>query len=309
MKESRNGSFLFLRDYMDYHMRNKDFPEGKFDDFSLLYYDDKGKLVAVMPANYVNHLEEEHKSILQSHGGLTFGGLIVAPSTTSLQVKEAIEDTLFHHMGYDIFTHWEYSPAPFFYHRIPSQEDLFWIQQYADEVTYKMGSVIDLREPLHISRRKMTYARRLQAEGYTVRMDASLDSFWPILANNLRDTYSARPVHSLSEITLLQSRFPDNIRCCTVCDPDGLIVGGVVLYIAGHVVRTQYISASPRGKRCNALSLLYTHLINLYKGMGFYYFDFGTSMKDPDHVNDTLLSHKEQFGARGVVYCTYHISK
>ena len=48
---------------MDYHKE-------RFEDYSLLCFK-KGKLIAVLPANYKN-------SKLYSHQGLTYGGLIIS---------------------------------------------------------------------------------------------------------------------------------------------------------------------------------------------------------------------------------------
>ena len=61
VKESDNSSFLFYRDYMEYH-------EDRFKDFSLLLYD-KNKLCALLPGNILN-------DEFISHQGLTFGGII-----------------------------------------------------------------------------------------------------------------------------------------------------------------------------------------------------------------------------------------
>jgi hypothetical protein len=59
---SKNGVFLFERGYMDYHA-------DRFSDHSLLVYDDKDGLIALLPANRCD-------DSLISHGGLTYGGLI-----------------------------------------------------------------------------------------------------------------------------------------------------------------------------------------------------------------------------------------
>ena len=56
---SKNGTFLFDRRYMDYH-------SDRFSDFSLMFHDEKHRLVAVLPAN-------AEGDVLQSHLGLTFG--------------------------------------------------------------------------------------------------------------------------------------------------------------------------------------------------------------------------------------------
>ena len=55
---SKNGTFLFDRDYLEYHA-------DRFVDSSLLVLNDKGGVVALLPAS----LEE---CVLTSHGGLTY---------------------------------------------------------------------------------------------------------------------------------------------------------------------------------------------------------------------------------------------
>ena len=62
VSKSKNGTFLFHRDFIEYH-------SDKFDDFSLLVFF-KQELVALLPANQVNNT-------IFSHQGLTYGGLIL----------------------------------------------------------------------------------------------------------------------------------------------------------------------------------------------------------------------------------------
>src|SRR5574344_2055536 len=54
---SKNGTFLFDRRYMGYH-------SDRFADYSLMFYDEKHRLVAVLPAN-------AEGDVLHSHHGLT----------------------------------------------------------------------------------------------------------------------------------------------------------------------------------------------------------------------------------------------
>ena len=58
---AKNATFLFHRDFMEYH-------SDRFQDYSLLVFDEK-KLVAVLPANRV-------ENTVYSHQGLTYGGLV-----------------------------------------------------------------------------------------------------------------------------------------------------------------------------------------------------------------------------------------
>ena len=64
VEDSKNGTFLFLRGYMDYH-------SNRFTDHSLMFYDEKQRLIALLPAN-------EKDGILYSHQGLTYGGLVIS---------------------------------------------------------------------------------------------------------------------------------------------------------------------------------------------------------------------------------------
>ena len=56
VSNSKNGTFLFDRNYMDYH-------SNRFEDNSLMVYR-KGKLYSLLPANKVGN-------VLYSHQGLT----------------------------------------------------------------------------------------------------------------------------------------------------------------------------------------------------------------------------------------------
>ena len=70
-----NATFLFDRQYMDYHSH-------RFADHSLLAYR-KGRLVALLPAH-------EDGDMLRSHSGLTYGGLLTARHTTTANVLETV---------------------------------------------------------------------------------------------------------------------------------------------------------------------------------------------------------------------------
>jgi hypothetical protein len=57
--QSKNATFLFFRDYMDYHA-------DRFHDHSLMFYK-KDRLLGLLPGN----VEED---VYYSHQGLTYGG-------------------------------------------------------------------------------------------------------------------------------------------------------------------------------------------------------------------------------------------
>ena len=137
--------------------------------------------------------------------------------------------------------------------------------------------------------------------------DGDLEGFWSILNDRLQDKYDTAPVHSIDEIALLKSRFPENIKLFCVTDNDGNILGGVVLFITGEVVHMQYSATTAEGRRISALDYLYEELINVrFKEKK--YFDFGISVEDGGrYLNSGLIAYKERLGGRAVVYDTYII--
>ena len=137
-----------------------------------------------------------------------------------------------------------------------------------------------------------------------VSESSNYEVFWQILTDNLLQHHHTRPVHSIKEILLLQSHFPENIRLFTA-ELNGQIIGGTVVYETTQVVHTQYIAASDEGKRLGALDLLFDYLVhNVYADATC--IDFGKSTAgDSCDLNIRLIFQKEGFGARAICYDTY----
>lgn len=289
--QSKNGTFLLDRRYMDYHQE-------RFRDYSLMFYS-KDKLVAVMPAH--------HDDVtVYSHGGLSYGGLIISPKISTAQVCE-----LFRNLNYSLklnqFKRVVYKSIPWIYHRLPSEEPLFALTKVcgASILSRDVASVVMLDRRLPLSQLRRRGVKKAAKAGVRVAEQNDFAPFWYVLERNLMMRHHTQPVHSLNEITLLKSRFPQNIRLFTACCGDE-IVGGTVLYIDRDVVKTQYISASERGREIGALDELFSSLLNRFADEGYTYFDFGTSnMPGSDDLHDSLIFQKEGFGARAVCYDTY----
>ena len=147
--------------------------------------------------------------------------------------------------------------------------------------------------------------KRAGKYGVTINEMQDCGEFWSLLEDNLMKRYGARPVHTLEEISLLKSLFPQHIRLF-VASREGRVIGGTLLYMDAHTAKTQYISANEEGKRVGALDLLFSQLINQCEKDGISYFDFGTSNHvTSDDLNDSLIFQKEGFGGRAVCYDTY----
>ncbi|MBR3950786.1 MAG: GNAT family N-acetyltransferase [Bacteroidaceae bacterium] len=292
VENSANGTFLFKRDYMEYHAQ-------RFVDFSLMIYN-KGKLVAILPASL-------HNSEIISHGGLTYGGFVSLASLSSIQLLDIFEATLnyFKRQG---LAHWIYKPVPHIYHTYPHDSELYALYRVrAERVACNLSSTIDLATSLPYAELRRRGIKRAKRYGVTILKSNDFAPFWTVLENNLQQRHHVSPVHTLDEINLLHSRFPAHIQLYTAV-LDNQVVAGCVVFNTGKVAHAQYISASPEGKKCGALDMLFTHLIE-QEYCTCRYFDFGISTEEGgQYLNRGLLSQKEGFGARGTIYETYRIT-
>ncbi len=298
--ESRNSTFLFLRDYMDYHRH-------RFTDHSLLFFDEKGRLIAILPAN--ESKDEDGCKYLASHQGLTYGGLVLSPHTSAIEVL-AIMKALVRYAQQEAFSYILYKALPTIYHRLTTQEDLYALFRMGAQLeSCNLSSTISLQAtpPAPTERRRLRGMRRALEKDYTTG-DGSLQEFWPIMVNNLQTRYHVQPVHSLEEMQYLQNLFPEQIICTIARDNNGTAQAGAVLYLTTGVVHVQYGHATPQGKEDGALDLLYINLINHYRQQGFRYFDFGINNEQGGRIlNENLTTQKEGFGGRGVIYPIYKI--
>lgn len=287
---SKQGTFLFDRGYMDYH-------RDRFHDHSLMVYQGQ-KLVALLPAN-------DAGDTLWSHQGLTYGGLLTTKKAKAAQVC-AIFEQLNATLREEGFHHMVYKPMPWIYQQLPAQEDLYALTKVCGarirERNLSSTLVMNRRLPFEESRK--SGLRKALRSGLKVVESNQWADFWQILDTNLTTRYHAHPVHTLAEMELLHSRFPNNIRLFMVLK-NNLPLGGTVIFETPQVVHTQYISASPEGKANGALDLLFDHLLNeVYADRTI--FDFGTSNEQHGRIlNEALIFQKEGFGGRGVCYDTY----
>ena len=290
LTRSKNATFLFDRRYMDYHA-------DRFTDASLMVYR-RQRLLALLPANRVGQ-------VLYSHQGLTYGGLVIDWKATAAEVCEAMQ-TINDHLHAEGVTKVVYKAIPAVYPLMPADEPLYALTEVcrARLTSRDIASVIDREAVLPLSELRRRGRRKAQHQGVSVRYSDDFATFWQLLTDNLRTKYNARPVHTLDEITLLHDRFPDNIRLYAAFLGDEM-VAGTVLYVTPHVVKTQYISASPRGKEVCALDMLFPQLLTDMPGKQRF-LDMGTSaMDDSTALKRPLIFQKEGFGARAVCYDTY----
>jgi hypothetical protein len=285
---SKNGTFLFSRDYMEYHA-------DRFTDHSLLFFEED-KLMAVLPAN-VNDGD------LVSHAGLTYGGIVSNPKMTTGKII-ALFEAMTSYLKAAGIGRVLYKAIPQIYHLMPAEEDLYALfLQQAQLVKRDVSSTIYMPH-CHLPAKRLWGARKAKKAGVTIRESNDVDKFLEMVSDRLRDKYDLRPVHNAAEIKLLVSRFPKNIKLFGAYR-EGALVAGAIMYETQTVAHAQYLSSTAAGRRVRALDLLITTLLAEYY-QEKRWFDFGISTEQGGaRLNEDLIKHKEEFGAAAICYDTY----
>lgn len=309
VQESKQGTFLIDRNFMDYHA-------DRFFDCSLLVYGDDvdesdvtdDSLIALFPANW----REEEKTVY-SHQGLTYGGLITKSSITQTEVMQIMQKILMYYEGYLGAKAMVYKPIPYIYSRVPAQEDLYALFRAGGQLENRsVATVVSTAHPLNMRTLRIRQAKKALEHGFYIERikdgdDQSLAEYWSILESVLMEYHQAKPVHTLEEIALLMHRFPKQIKLFVVRNTDRQIVSGIVVFETDLVAHVQYIASAAEGRKYGALDLLLRHLCNeKYKDKD--YVDFGTSTENGGHfLNEGLIFQKEGFGGRAVCYDAYKV--
>lgn len=289
---SKNGTFMLKRDYMDYH-------SDRFQDFSLMFFDDE-KLIAIMPASL-------HNDELQSHGGLTYGGII---SDTSMKQHRMLEcfDVMKSFLKQKNISKLIYKTIPYIYHKQPSQEDLYALFINGAKLYRRdIASTINLLEPIKMLKGRKAQISRAKRVGVIVEQSNDFKTFIELENNVLREHHSTVAVHNAEELSLLNSKFKQEIQLW-IAKHKNKMIAGAVIYVYDNVVHTQYLAADDMAREIGALDLVIKTLIDKFKNENKQYFDFGISTENHGRIlNEGLIAQKEGFGGRGVVYDFYEI--
>lgn len=292
--QSKNATFLFHRDFMEYH-------SDRFEDFSILVLDKKQKIKAILPANKLGNT-------LYSHQGLTYGGLVLQQKTKLQDVVEMLKMVLQFLQDQHIFSV-QLKQLPSIYCDFPSDEmEQLCFLLKAKLIRREALSVIDFSRKIEISRVRKRGIERGQKMELDIKEVSDFEEFWSkMLVPNLQERYHAKPVHSLSEITHLKSKFPENIRQFNVYF-ENEIIGGVTLFVTKNVLHPQYISGNKKfNTKYGGLDFLY-HYVMTNLATTQRYFNFGSSSENNGlQINTSLHYWKESFGGRTVVQNYYEI--
>lgn len=291
VRASKNGTFLLLRDYLEYHAT-------RFTDHSLLFYH-KSQLVALLPAN-------EADTVLHSHGGLSYGGFVTDKRMKTALMLELVEALKVYLSGSG-FTCLRYKAVPSIYHRLPADEDLYALFRHGATLYRRdVNSVVQLSGTVKYSKdRRWRLSQGKRAE-LALQLSERFDSFMELSAARLQEKYNLQPAHTTAEIQLLASRFPDNIKLYTAAKAQELLAG-VLVFETQQVAHAQYIATSAEGRTQSALDVLVDWLLHeIYAQKAFFSFGISTE-REGVYLNEGLVRNKESYGARTIVHDFYEL--
>ena len=294
-RDAKNPLFMFDRNYMEYH-------KDRFQDHSLLFFKDD-ELIALLPMN-------EKETVLYSHGGLTYGGFITNTKMKQHTMNECFEG-LIQYTKENGFKEIVYKPIPHIFHLQPAEEDLYALfVNHAELMKTEPSTVVDLRNPLKMPKGRKAQISRARREGTEIRECTEENDFYRFieLENEvLSEHHDTTAVHTGKELFSLHEKFPDNIRLYAAIKDDEMIAG-TVLFEYTNCVHTQYMAANDLAREIGALDLTIKTVIDEYKEKNKAWLDFGISTENGGTIlNNGLISQKEGFGGRTVVYTGWKI--
>jgi hypothetical protein len=275
---------------MDYHF-------DRFEDHSLLIFNSE-KLIAILPANISGNQ-------VFSHQGLSYGGLVYGSNLKLEDVISVFKSILIYLDSIKV-KKLIVKELPQFYSAIPNDE----LHYLAFILKAKLNrvdalSIINISEDNKQSKLRKRGIKKAESLGLEIKEESDFSMFWnTILIPNLKERFNTNPTHTLAEIVLLHSKFPNKIKQFNVYKDDE-ILAGITIFETEHVAHTQYISANNSRQETGSLDFLVNELITtIYKDKK--YFDFGISNENQgQNINQGLLYFKESFGARTITQSFY----
>jgi len=291
---SKNSSFLFNRNFMEYH-------SSKFQDHSLLVLKG-GKIIGMLPANL-------KKNIIYSHEGLTFGAFILDKEIklNNVLIILFLVTKYLHDKGIQKFI---FKAFPRIYNYIPADEIEWGLSILNAKLIRKdISLAIVNTSPLDYQERRYRAISKAEKLCPVIKSDDSFEfeNFWnSVLKPHLLFKYGVLPVHSVEEIKMLALLFPKNIKQFNIY-VNNQIMAGCTIFINQSTVHAQYISSTEDGRKNGCLDYLFNYLIKeIFHNYSI--FDFGIcNEENGKKINHGLLDWKEGFGGRAISYDFYEI--
>ena len=291
IENSKNGIFMFNRNFMEYH-------SDRFIDNSLMFFDNDN-LIAVLPMNI-------RDKVLYSHQGLTYGGFITDEKMKQHKMLECFE-ALKQYMQANDIEKLVYKTIPHIYHKTPAEEDLYALfKNNAKLLKLEPSTTIYLKNPCKMPKGRKAQISRAKREGVEIQESKDFKTFIDLENKILAEYHDTKAVHTAEELKLLHSKFPEQIKLYTASLNDEMIAG-TLIFEYENAVHTQYMASNKISREIGGLDLLIKTLIDKYQNTKMY-FDFGISTENNGQfLNEGLISQKEGFGGRTIAYDIYEL--
>ena len=289
--KARNGGLFHERKFLGYH------PEGKFNDASLMFYEDK-ELVGVFPAAYV---EKDGAKNIVSHPGSSNGGLVYENTSNLDTVLSMLEGLILYYKDQGVRSI-EMKIAEPIFNKLPDGEltYLLWHRGFR-MISQEISTCVLVAEnkswEAFCRKRNLSYIRKLEREGVTVEETEDLNIVYPVIESNLGARYGKKPTHTKEELSLLKSLYPDRIHYW-IAKKGTDILGTIVLFdVNNHCVHDFYIAKNEELGDTKVMPLLFHKVMEHYHGRGFTWFNFGISSRG-QQIKWGILEAKETIGGR-----------
>lgn len=288
---SKNGTFIFQRDFMEYH-------SDRFNDFSLMIYNDK-KLIALLPANII-------KNTVYSHQGLSYGGIILKKDT-KFKAHILIYQNILSFLEEQKITKFIIKEIPIIYNQQNDEFTVIVNNLKSKILITDIYTYLDTREKLLLNRNRKRALKKAKINDIKIIKNNDFTNFWnQLLIPNLKNRFNTNPVHTLNEILLLKEKF-DNEIVFFGAYQNKILKAGAVLFISNDVAHFQYSAGELIERNNGALDLLFYEIIKYFISEKKY-ISFGSSTgKNINSINEGVLYWKESYGTENVVQRTYLI--
>jgi hypothetical protein len=277
-------TFLFYRDYMDYH-------SNRFTDYSLMIFQD-ATLIALFPANISD------ETIIYSHQGLSYGGLIYDPSKWNGLIEKTIYQGIIDYFKTILISKISIKIPPHFYGLHMERQINILSAVGADVQKSFLSMAANMEPPLKIHKSKYKrYRKRKQKNEFTIKDDNDFKVFWnQVLTPCLEEKYQSKPVHELDEILELHRCFPKNIVQWNLYF-ENKIIAGITIFFKNDIIRSQYGATRLGYEAFAPLDYLYIYLFEFYYTKGIKIFDMGSIPPNDDlSYPEGLVNYKKELG-------------
>ncbi len=288
---SRNGGIFHEQRFLGYHA------PGRFLDRSLLFFNKEKECVAVLPAA---SLPVSPENVI-SHPGSTVGGIVYRNRAGMHEVLVLLEKAIHYYsdLGMDSLE-FRLAEAIFSWPSHGELPYLLWHRGFT-MLPREASQCVSLAEDdnwLVMGRKKNpTDIRAALRKGLQIVEHETADTIYGLLAENLKTRYGKLPTHSLQELNLLKSLYPDRIHFWSAMLNEKVLGVTVIFEVTPRVVYTFYITQDYSEAKLHPMPTLFYHLFDHYRIRGFSWFHFGISSRRQD-IKWGILESKEFWGGR-----------